>query len=410
MEKNDMTQFLTVGVIGKSLKENEKRVPIHPEHIKSIPPRFRKQITFEQGYGTRFGMDDKTLAKHSSGRVASRKEILEGFDCVLMPKPLPEDLAQIHEGAILWGWPHCVQQEEMTQISIDRKLTLIAWEEMFTWNRAGDKETHVFYKNNELAGYAGVNHALTLIGINGNYGKSQKAVVLSFGSVSRGAVYALQGQGFYDITVYSGRPATEVRDQLPGITFKQMKNDSRGNLLEVDSDGTTRPFEEALSDVQIIVNGTLQDLDHQKMFVPAHHADKLMKGTLIIDISCDEGMGFWCAKPTSFEPPMFEVAEKFYYSVDHSPSFYWNAASWEISTALLPFLPVVIEGPDVWQKNRTILNSIEIRNGIVQNKKILSYQGREEEYPHNFKAKSGHHRVLKYGDKYRDGGPRPFIR
>ena len=380
-----MTQLLTVGVIGKALKENEKRVAIHPEHIKRIPQRLRKQITFEEGYGLRFGMENNTLAKLTSGRVASREEILKGFDCVLMPKPLAKDLSQVREGAIVWGWPHCVQQKEITQVSIERKLTLIAWEEMFTWSRTGDKNMHIFYKNNEIAGYAGVNHALSLIGINGYYGKSLKAVVLSFGSVSRGAVHALQGQGFRDIAVYTGRPSTEVRDQLPGISFKQMKNDGSGNLLVVESDNSTRPFAEALSDVQIIVNGTLQDIDHPKMFVPAHDADKLMKGTLIIDISCDEGMGFWCAKPTSFEHPMFEIAGKFYYSVDHSPSFYWNSASWDISEAILPFLPIVIGGPKVWEKNKTISKAIEIRNGVIQNPKIHSFQNREKEYPHKFR-------------------------
>jgi alanine dehydrogenase len=394
-----MTQLLTVGVIGKSLKENEKRVAIHPEHIKHIPQRLRKQITFEEGYGLRFGMDDDTLAKLTSGRVASREEILKGFDCVLMPKPLAKDLFQVRAGAIVWGWPHCVQQKEITQVSIERKLTLIAWEEMFTWSRQqkeitqvsierkltliaweemftwsrkGDKNMHIFYKNNEIAGYAGINHAISLVGVVGNYGKPRKAVVLSFGSVSRGAVYALQGQGFHDITVYTGRVATNVSDQLPGVTFKQMKNDDSGNLLAVESDGITRPFSEALSDV------------HPKMFVSAHDADKLMKGTLIIDISCDEGMGFWCAKPTSFEHPMFEVAGKYYYAVDHSPSFYWNSASWEISEALLPFLPKVLGGPDMWEKNKTISKSIEILNGVIQNPKILSFQNREKEYPHKF--------------------------
>jgi len=380
-----MSQLLTVGVIGKSLKENEKRVAIHPEHINRIPQGLRKQITFEEGYGLIFGMDDDSLAKLTSGQVASREEIHNGFDCVLMPKPLAKDLSQVREGAIVWGWPHCVQQKEITQVSIERKLTLIAWEEMFTWSRTGEKNMHTFYKNNEMAGYAGVNHALSLVGITGDYGKSLKAVVLSFGSVSRGAVYALQGQGFRDITVYTGRPSTEVRDQLPGISFKQMKNDGSGNLLVVESDGSTCPFTEALSDVQIIVNGTLQDTNHPKMFVPAHDADKLLNGTLIIDISCDEGMGFWCAKPTSFEHPMFEAAGKFYYAVDHSPSYYWNSASWEISKALLPFLPTVIGGPDIWGKNDTISKSIEIRNGVIQNPKILSFQNREKEYPHKFR-------------------------
>jgi len=372
-------------VIGKSLKENEKRVAIHPEHIKRIPRKLRKQITFEEGYGSRFGMDNNTLAKLTSGRVACREKILKDFDCVLIPKPLAKDLFQVREGAIVWGWPHCAQQKEITQVSIERKLTLIAWEEMFTWSRAGNKNMHIFYKNNEIAGYAAVNHAISLIGVVGNYGKQRKVVILSFGSVSRGAVYALQGQGFRDITVYTTRASTDVSDQLPGISFKQIKDDGSGNLLAVESDGSTRPFLEALSDVQIIINGTLQDVDHPKMFVSEDEADKLKKGTLIIDISCDEGMGFWCAKPTSFEHPMFEIAGKFYYSVDHSPSYYWNSASWEISEALLPFLPIVIRGPKVWEKNKTISRAIEIRDGVIQNPNILSFQNREKEYPHQFR-------------------------
>ena len=120
-----MTQLLRVGVVERSLKENEKRVAIHPEHIESIPKELRKQITFEEGYGLRFGMDDNTLAKLTSGRVVSREEILKSFDCVVMPKPLAKDLFQVQEGAIVWGWLHCVQQKEITQVSIERKLTLI---------------------------------------------------------------------------------------------------------------------------------------------------------------------------------------------------------------------------------------------------------------------------------------------
>ena len=76
---NKIQQLLTVGVIGKSLKENEKRVAIHPEQIKRIPLRFRKQITFEVGYGLKFGIDDSTIAKLTSGQVAPRNEILNNF-------------------------------------------------------------------------------------------------------------------------------------------------------------------------------------------------------------------------------------------------------------------------------------------------------------------------------------------
>ena len=377
-------QILTVGVIGKSLKENEKRVAIHPEHIKYIPLKYRAQLTFEAGYGLRFGMDDSTLAKLSSGRVASREEILNNFDCVIMPKPLVEDLGQVHEGAIVWGWPHCVQQKEITQISIDRKFTLIAWEEMFKWSKTGDKNEHIFSKNNEIAGYAGVNHALSLIGVTGNYGKPRKAIIFSFGSVSRGAVYALQGEGITDITVYTRRKSSDVGVQIPSVIYKQMINDDSGNLLSVEADGSRRPFSEVLSDVEIIVNGTLQNTEDPLMFVSKENANKLMDGTLIIDISCDEGMGFWCAKPTTFEHPMLHVDGKFYYSVDHSPSYYWNSASWDISESLLPFLPIVMNGRKAWEKDQTITKAIEINSGIIQNQKIISFQKRNKEYPHKF--------------------------
>lgn len=380
-----MAAYSNIGVVGTSRKENERRVAIHPEHMERIAASLRKRMTFETGYGRRFGMTDATLASLSCGRVATRKEILGDFDCVLLPKPVAEDLSQVKEGATVWGWPHCAQQRENTQVAIDRKLTLIAWEAMFTWSPSGDKDMHIFYKNNEIAGYAGVNHALSLIGVAGNYGAARKAVVLSFGSVSRGAVYALQGQGFQDITVYTNRISTNVREQLPAIAFKQMINDAQGNLLAVESDGSTRPFSDALSDVQIIVNGMFQDLNAPIMIVPEDEAHKLMKGTLIIDISCDEGMGFWCAKPTTFDDPMFETDGKFYYAVDHSPSFYWDSASWEISEALIPFLPVVLGGPDAWKRNETISEAIEIRDGVVQNLDILSFQNREREYPHRLK-------------------------
>ena len=378
-----MKPLLTIGVIGKSLKENEKRVAIHPDHLDRITQELRENITFEAGYGLRFGMDDTKIAALSSGRVASRKEIFSDFDIVLIPKPLAADLEQIHEGAIIWGWPHCVQQKEVTQIAIDRKLTLIAWEEMFLWSQ-GKKILHTFYKNNELAGYAGVTHALSLVGVTGNYGKAGKAVVLSYGSVSRGAVYALQSQGYNDITVYTHRDFTNVADQLPTVVYLHFENDAQGNLMAIDHAGTAESFSDALHEADVIVNGILQNPLNPLMFVPEEDADKLKRGALIVDISCDEGMGFWCARPTSFKDPMFEAKGKYYYSVDHSPSYYWNSASFEISEALLPFLEVVMKGDEAWPTNETIFKAIEIKEGNIQNPNILTFQKRAKEYPHVF--------------------------
>ena len=62
--------------------------------------------------------------------------------------------------------------------------------------------------------------------------------------------------------------------------------------------------------------------------------------------------------------------------------YLWDSATQTISTALLPFIPVVMAGPDAWDADATIRKSIEIRDGVVVNPKILSFQGRAEAYPH----------------------------
>jgi alanine dehydrogenase len=103
---------------------------------------------------------------------------------------------------------------------------------------------------------------------------------------------------------------------------------------------------------------------------------------LIVDVSCDEGMGFSFARPTPFTAPMFKVGHVNYYAVDHTPSYLWDSASWEISNSLLPYLPIVMGGPDRWAESETIQRAIEIREGVIQNPKILSFQNRREAYPH----------------------------
>lgn len=374
--------LLTVGVFGTSRKKKEKRVPIHPDQLDWIDREIRNHLFFEEGYGLSFGMNDTELARLSGG-VLSRAKLFQRCEVALLAKPVQEDFDDMKEGTIHWGWPHCVQQKGITQTAIDRKLTLIAWEAMHRWSAHGDWQMHIFQHNNEIAGYAGVHHAMNLMGIDGNYGPNRKAVVISFGSVSRGAIRALQARGIQDITVFTQRHYFLVADQMAGVNYYQFDEDEKGALMSLHPDRQSHPFFEELTDVDIIVNGMLQDTDHPLMLVPEDQNDRLKPGCLIVDISCDEGMGFSFAKPTNFETPIFKVGkEVFYYAVDHSPSYLWNAATWEISNSLTPYLPIIMGGPEKWKESETIRRAIEIKDGVIQNSKITSFQNRSSEYPH----------------------------
>ncbi|MGA8246927.1 MAG: hypothetical protein WB797_08480 [Nocardioides sp.] len=178
--------LLELGVLGRSTKEIERRLPIHPEHLSRLEPEVAGRITLEHGYGERFGRTDGQLAGYVAG-FASREQILERSDVVLLLEPQLDDVAALRHGQTLWGWPHCVQNTELTQIAIDHELTLIAFEAMSHWTRDDTVGLHVFHKNNELAGYCSVLHALQLTGSTGDYGRRLSAVVIGFGATARGS-------------------------------------------------------------------------------------------------------------------------------------------------------------------------------------------------------------------------------
>ena len=373
--------LLTLGVLGTSSKKNESRLPIHPQHFKDIDEDLRERIVLEHGYGLRFGFSDEHLTEYV-GAVSTREEVLEQADVILLPKPLLSDLEGMRPGQVLWGWPHAVQDHDLTQVAIDRKLTLIAWEAMNHWTGKGEFGTHVFHRNNELAGYSSVLHALILQGSTGHYGQRLRAVVIGFGSTARGAVTALQAFGISEITVLTSRVVTAVADPISGIVLERMEHSTVDPTLAVvqRSDGVV-PIHEVLAEYDVVVNCVLQDTDHPMMFVTNADMSEFTTGSLIVDVSCDEAMGFEFAHPTSFDDPTFTVGDGVtYYAVDHSPTYLWNSATWDISEALMPHLRTVMSGN--WDASEIIARAVEIRDGVIQNPKILSFQGRGEKYPH----------------------------
>lgn len=373
---------MKLGIIGTSLKKNEKRVPIHLEHIGLIPAPIRSQLVFESGYADRFGADDAAL-RALGVELASRETLLQEMDAVLILKPMPADFETLRPGGVLWGWPHCVQQRANTQAAIDRRLTVMAMEQMFVRDAHGQRISHPFYKNNQMGGYCGVLHALALMGWDGRYGKPRKAVILSFGAVGQGALAALRGRGFADITVCTQQRADAgAPPELAGCSHRRIETDAQGGLVTLEPDGARRPLIELLAEADLLVNAILQDPNRPVNFVGTDALPRLKPGLLLLDISCDEGLGFPFSRPTSFDEPMLKFGSIDYYAVDHTPNYLWECASWEVSQALLPYLSDFLAGPSAWAETEILRRAIEIEAGVVINPEILAFQKRQGAYPH----------------------------
>jgi len=377
------TPVLSLGIMARSRKEDERRLALHPAHLDRVPQELRARIHLEQGYGESFGVPDAELAPLVAG-LLSHDEIVQRCDVVLQPKPSLEDVRELRTGQVLWGWPHCVQDTALTQRAVDERLTLIAFEAMNHWNQDGSFGLHVFHKNNELAGYSSVLHALQLMGSTGDYGPKLDAVVIGFGATARGAVTALAAMGIRDVDVLTSRDVAAVASPIHSARIVHFgSDDSAKRVSHVVTPEGRVPIAGFLGRHDVIVNCVLQDTDAPLVFMTEDDLDVLTSRTLVVDVSCDEGMGFSWARPTSFAEPTFEVGRgATYYAVDHSPSHLWRSSTWENSEAILPFLSTVMGGPDAWEADPTIRRAIEIREGVIQNPAVLSFQGRDPAHPH----------------------------
>jgi alanine dehydrogenase len=362
-------RLMKIGLLYTSNKANEKRYPVHIKHVNKLRQDQLHKIVFEKGYPGIDSLKDKKVT------ILKREEVFKKADLVILPKPERADYKHFKENQILWGWPHCVQTPSIVDVAIKKKMTLIAWEHMFAWE-SEEKGQHVFHRNNELAGYASVIHGLTLAGMTaGSYGNGKKVAVIGYGSTGKGAIKALLGLGAEEVNVYSQRSRSQIKADDNRLVFK--KYHAHNHVVEMEGQSAAQE----LSQYDIIVNCILQNPLKPKMFITNEEARGFSKKTLIIDVSCDEKMGFEFARPTSFDEPIFQIGKIIYYGVNHSPSYFFEAASYEISKALFPHLQYILDH-DTFVGSLVLEKAVDIERGIIHNANIISYQNRESKWPY----------------------------
>jgi alanine dehydrogenase len=184
--------------------------------------------------------------------------------------------------------------------------------------------------------------------------------------------------------VLTNRDIAAVGSPIPSVDILQIEHDDHAPFdSTVRTEDGSVPLAPYLAQNDIVVNCTLQDPNAPLTYLRTEDLAAFRPGSLIVDVSIDEGMGFSWARPTSFEEPMVTVGGSTnYYAVDHSPSLLWNSSTWEISEALMPFLRTVMSGPASWAESDTIRRAVEIEDGQVRNEAILAFQGRASEYPY----------------------------
>lgn len=310
-----------------SEKENEKRRALVLDDIKNM--KNRKYLYFQEGYGRVLGFSDEDIIE-AGANVSKKEKILSNCDVICEPKIGDSNDLKNIKNKIIFGWIHATQNYDITQICIDNKLTVYAWEKMFY------KGKHVFYKNNQLAGETAILHAMLMYGRNF---ENLNAAVLGRGNTAMGAIKILNKLGA-NIQVYSRN-----EEQL---------------------------FREELNKYNIIVNCVLWDTSRKDHIIMKEDLSRLKNDAIIIDISCDKNGAIESSVPTTIDEPIYYEKNVMHYVVDHTPTLFYKDASISLSKEISFYIDFLIE-----EKDNTVLdNALIIEDGKVIDKEIIEYQKR----------------------------------
>ncbi len=310
-----------------SHKENENRRAIVPSDISKI--LHPENLYIETGFGDVLGITDEEYAEMGC-KICSHEEALKQ-DIICDPKIGDADYLEIlPEGRTIFGWVHATQNRDITDKIIERKTTAYAWEHMF------EKERHVFWFNNELAGEAAVMHAFQCYG---RLPYGLKVAVLGNGNTARGAVRVLNMLGA-EVMQY-GRRQEEL-------------------------------FKEEFTDYDVIVNCILWDVTRKDHIIYKEDLKRMKRGALIIDVSCDRNGGVESCIPTPIEAPTYIVDGIMHYAVDHTPSLFYKTFSYNNSRIICKYLNELMSG----EIGEVLKNCLVIENGIIIDDEINKFQGR----------------------------------
>ncbi|MBR3660933.1 MAG: N(5)-(carboxyethyl)ornithine synthase [Bacilli bacterium] len=309
----------------KSHKNGEKRIGLIPEILEGINQK--EKIFIEKDYGKDLGYEDVEYAKYGVN-IVDRSRILK-CDIIVDVKLGDADyLDEIEDNKILFGWAHAVQNIDFTTKMINKKCTVIAWEEMY------EKGRYIFYKNRELAGEAGVLQAILYSGI---MPYDAKVAIIGNGKTAKGACRVLNGLGA-DVDIYNRK-------------------------LE-------KLFQENIGLYDYIINCVMWDTSRKDKLIYRKDLKKMKENSIIIDISCDPYLEIETSHPTTIDNPVYKVDGITHYAVDNTPSIFYRTATINITKAISNYYNYLIES----KKNDVITNAVVIKNGCIIDKRITEFR------------------------------------
>jgi alanine dehydrogenase len=369
-------EFMSVGKSKKKLsiglpKEttfHEHRIPLTPEAVKVLVSNGHR-VYVESNAGIHINFQDKDYSEAGAEILFEAKEVFKKDMVIKVTPPSKKEISWMNAESTLMSAIQFSQglKESLVEL-MDKRVTAIAWdlikdnEGVYPGIRAMSEiagNTSILLAS-EILSHHEKGQGIMMGGISGV--APTEVVILGAGTVGEFATRAALGLGasvkIFDDSIYR---------------LRRIQNDLGQRLYT----STLQPNEllKALKTADVVI-GALRPVNGRTPVVVTSEMVSQMKfGSIIMDVSIDNGGCFETSEMTSHTNPTFQKYGVIHYGVPNIASRFAKTASMALSNIFLPILLTMGEiggCENMIKVNSGIRNSIYLFNGSLTNEIIAS--------------------------------------
>jgi len=353
---------LIIGV-PKEIKAEENRVSMTPTGVE-VMRQNGHTVLVEVSAGLASGFEDELYVQAGGELLDSPRDIFRRAELIMRVKePQPSERELIGEDQIWFSYLHLAASEQLTNMLMKIGSVNIAYETVQTARGAlplllpmsevaGPMAIHEGAKYLEteqggggvlLSGVPGVDPGVVLIIGGGVVGAGAAKTACGYGA----KVYVL------DIDLDRLRYLTDV---MPENCF-----------LLMSSPATVRDL---IRQADLVVGAVLEPGSRTPKLVDRKMLDRMKKGTVMVDVSIDQGGCFETSKETTHSNPIYMVDGILHYAVSNMPAAVPKTSSIALTNSTLPYaLQIANKG---WQK--AMRENADLKRGANVVKGELTHQ------------------------------------
>ncbi|MDA8076774.1 MAG: alanine dehydrogenase [Actinomycetota bacterium] len=318
--------------VPREVKKDEYRVAVTPAGVRELTSAGHI-VHVEQGAGEGSSIPDAQYAATGAKIVPDVDEVWGGADMVLKVKePVAEEYHRLslRTDQVLFTYLHLAASRECTDALVAAGNVAIAYETV----KLPDGSLPLLTPMSEVAGRMSplvASHHLmrpgggrgTLVcGVPGV--EAAKIVILGAGVAGMAAATLAVG---LHASVYILDKNLE--------RLRQLDHHFRGALETIAS--STHAIEEQCLDADIVIGAVLVVGARAPKLVSDDLVARMRPGSVLVDISVDQGGCFESTRPTTHSDPTFRVHDSVFYCVANMPGAVPHSSTYALANATLPY-------------------------------------------------------------------------